>query len=514
VIASIAYRRLDEATRRRLHEILKHHPAYAPLWTNRPTNGPDEALNLLQSASIFPDDARSDPWTAYGRSPAHYVNFRVMAEEGNRIEPPLPGENVLNSYVGHVRRARDRRTSLEEKAIDLCWVLHLAGDIHQPLHAVARFSKALPEGDRGGNQVTVPNPRGNFTNLHAYWDDLLGSESDPAAIERLATELMAELPPMQFVEPLRKTGIDDWAEESAALALAAVYAGLDPNVTSVAELPAGYDERSRRVARLRIALAGYRLADQLQMIVDEQDLASDQLTQVSVINALMLGQFDGVMPIGELLTLGDFGLGTLDHLDGELIILDGQAFQVRGDLVVERVGRDRSTPFAVVTPFEADEAWPCPAAASLAELDTRLDERIGRPNQFVAVRIDTPVESIRLRSVPRQEAPYEPLEVVSRRQSVATRQNLRGSLMAVRSPRWAGDLTVPGYHWHFLSDDRKVGGHVLDCTIAEGPGRVRVDVCDSWDIRLPQSPEFNAAGLDVNLKKELLKVEGARGESR
>src|SRR5262249_17554347 len=89
-----------------------------------------------------------------------------------------------------------------------------------------------------------------------------------------------------------------------------------------------------------------------------------RITQVSVLNALMLGRYDGVMPIPELLSYGDFGLGTLDHLDGELIVLDGRAYQVRGDGVVVEVGSDRSTPFALVTPFEPDGSLPCPASAT------------------------------------------------------------------------------------------------------------------------------------------------------
>src|SRR5271166_3506858 len=123
------------------------------------------------NASVFPDDAHSEPWRRYGRSPAHYVNYRILADQGNRVEPPVRGENILNSYVAHLRQIQTPRTPVEDKALHLSWVFHQAGDIHQPLHAVARFSKALPEGDRGGNEVHIPNPRGQgerSNNLHAY----------------------------------------------------------------------------------------------------------------------------------------------------------------------------------------------------------------------------------------------------------------------------------------------------------------------------------------------------------
>jgi hypothetical protein len=95
-IASIACRQLDEPTRRKPAEILKRHPAYAE-WTTRDDGRVDQTLSLLWHASVLPDDARREPWTRYNRPRAHYVKFLVMAEEGNRIDPPLPGEDVINS---------------------------------------------------------------------------------------------------------------------------------------------------------------------------------------------------------------------------------------------------------------------------------------------------------------------------------------------------------------------------------------------------------------------------------
>src|SRR5262245_15307262 len=93
-----------------------------------------------------------------------------------------------------------------------------------------------------------------------------------------------------------------------------------------------------------------------------------RITQVSVLNEVTIGRYDGVMSIPELLQCGDFGLGTLTHLDGELIVLDGRAYQVRGDGTVVIVGPDRSTPFAIVTRFEPDGEFPCPQVGNLSDL--------------------------------------------------------------------------------------------------------------------------------------------------
>lgn len=271
VIASIAYRELDDATRQAVADLLHTHPAYADLWAKRPTNGPDERLNLFWNASIFPDEARRPPWDRFNRPKAHYVDYRIFADRGNTVEPPVEGEDVLNSYVAHLAAIRNARTPAADKALHLSWVFHQAGDIHQPLHAVARFSKTFPEpyGDKGGNEVIIPNPhargeRGN--NLHAYWDDLLGTNQDPTAIEELAGQLMSQHPRAAFAEELKKDNIARWAEESVAISLKTAYNNLDPNIKQFADRPVGYDADAKAVARRRATLAGYRLADELKRL--------------------------------------------------------------------------------------------------------------------------------------------------------------------------------------------------------------------------------------------------------
>jgi len=269
VIASIAYRQLDEPTKRRIGEMLRKHPAYVELWSNRETNGPDEVQNLFWNASVFPDDTRRSPWDKFSRPKAHYVNYRILADQGNKLEPPARGENILNSYVAHLKQIQDSRTPIETKALHLSWILHQAGDIHQPLHVVARFSKALPEGDRGGNGVTFPNPRaggGRESNLHAYWDDLLGTDSSPSAVDRLAEEIAKEFPAANFAKELGNRNIRDWAEESVEICLKTVYKNLDPDISQFFDLPIGYEADAQRVARRRVALAGYRLAEELKRL--------------------------------------------------------------------------------------------------------------------------------------------------------------------------------------------------------------------------------------------------------
>jgi acetolactate decarboxylase len=224
----------------------------------------------------------------------------------------------------------------------------------------------------------------------------------------------------------------------------------------------------------------------------------------------MIGRYDGVMPISELMQNGDFGVGTLDHLDGELILLDGKAYQIRGDGAVVAVHSDRSTPFAVVTRFQQDGELPCPLVASLANLDARLDVDLPQKNNFLAIRIDGRFASIKLRSVHRQEPPYRPLAEVARSQSEWSHEDVAGTLVGIRCPRWVGGLNVPGYHWHFLSDDHKVGGHVLDCNVRAG--KVRFEVCRDWLIKLDGSAEINGVDLGRDLSRDVRRVESSRDD--
>ena len=141
------------------------------------------------------------------------------------------------------------------KSFALCWLLHLVGDVHQPLHTAARFSRDLPDGDRGGNSVLLPARNGDKDTLHLYWDRPLGDSEDP----RTALALAAALPPP--VPALAR--IDDeatWIDEGFALARSAVYVPPVGPGAGPYTLDGAYAERARAVASLRVALAGARLA--------------------------------------------------------------------------------------------------------------------------------------------------------------------------------------------------------------------------------------------------------------
>lgn len=234
------------------------------------------------------------------------------------------------------------------------------------------------------------------------------------------------------------------------------------------------------------------------------------LHQVGVIDALLAGDYRGGASIGDIRRLGDLGLGTFDGLDGEMVLLDGVARQVASDGVARRVPDTLTTPFAQVVRFAPDMRCVLPAGADLKAVEARLDQVIGDDNCFAAARVDATFASLTARSVPRQTPPYRPLAEVAKSQSVFPFQNVRGTVIGLRCPAFARGLAVPGWHWHFLTDDRKRGGHVLALVLGSA-AHPEASVMRLRRLSLAL-PEAGLAGFDLtrDRARELKSVEGGR----
>ncbi len=211
----------------------------------------------------------------------------------------------------------------------------------------------------------------------------------------------------------------------------------------------------------------------------------DILYQVSTINALLAGGYDGSVSCGELTRRGDFGLGTFAALDGEMIVLDRIVYQVRHDGAVQTVGPAVLTPFANATFFEPDETFELRDIESLDRLQKEIDRRLVNRNMFYAIRIDGVFDALKVRSVPRQTKPYPRLAEAVKRQSVFDLQAVKGTLLGFWCPEFAQALNVPGFHLHFISEDRKRGGHALDCRLKEG--KVQLDLTAGFTLQLPET---------------------------
>lgn len=222
--------------------------------------------------------------------------------------------------------------------------------------------------------------------------------------------------------------------------------------------------------------------------------APQTLFQASTIGALTVGIFEGELTIGALRQRGDFGLGTFDALDGEMVVLDGEVFQVGTDGIPRLAADDATTPFAAVTRFAPDQIFDLAGPLSLAALREAIDARLPTRNVPVAVRVSGFLPVVQARSVPRQSQPYPPLAVAVAEQTVFDLTDVHGTMVGFRTPAYMAQLNAAGYHFHFLSDDRRAGGHILDVTA--GPVRVALQLLHDFRMQLPENAAFADADLD------------------
>ncbi|HWO84671.1 MAG TPA: acetolactate decarboxylase [Solirubrobacterales bacterium] len=213
------------------------------------------------------------------------------------------------------------------------------------------------------------------------------------------------------------------------------------------------------------------------------------LFQASTIGALLEGAFEGDLTFAELGEHGDLGLGTLNHLDGEMVALDGEFFRADVDGQLSPVVPEEGTPFAVVTRFEPSIEERLPEAElGHEELLSRLDALVPAGASSCAIRLDGRFDPVRARSVPRQEPPYRPLTEVVADQHVFELTDVEGTMVGFRFPTYVEGIEVAGYHLHFASADRRRGGHVLD---SRSRGlRARIDPSNDLHVELPPRVEL------------------------
>lgn len=229
------------------------------------------------------------------------------------------------------------------------------------------------------------------------------------------------------------------------------------------------------------------------------------LVQISTIDALMQGVFDGTTPLSALSGLGDFGIGTFNSLDGEMILLDGSFYQIKADGHVYRPDSTVKTPFVAVTYFSPEAKYKI-NASSYAALKVKIDSLMQTPNLFYAVRLHGTFKSVRTRSVPAQQKPYPLLVQVTATQPEFETQSVTGTLCGFYCPPFVAGINVVGFHLHFLSDDHSFGGHVLDFELQEGI--LSLDKINNFRLILPDEGEFLVSDLEGDLSRDMEKVEG------
>ena len=240
-----------------------------------------------------------------------------------------------------------------------------------------------------------------------------------------------------------------------------------------------------------------RTGNSLSQIVDRAlsasfDLDRHSLFQVSTSNALVQGVFRAAVTVADLKRHGDFGLGTFEGLDGELVMLDGECYRATAGGIVTSPSDGSGTPFAVVTRFRSDRERALSSAATIGDLTGHIDEWKPSENLFIAIRVEARFGSLVMRAACRA-APGEGLVEATSHQSEYRATDVTGTLVGFWAPRYARAVSVPGYHFHFLSSDGTLGGHVLDLTARDVDVAMHVE--SELHIAIPETAEFLEADL-------------------
>jgi acetolactate decarboxylase len=192
--------------------------------------------------------------------------------------------------------------------------------------------------------------------------------------------------------------------------------------------------------------------------------------QTGVLAALMEGVFEGDTTFADLKTHGDMGIGTFDGLDGEMAAVDGVFYRIRFDGAATPATDSDKTPFSTVARFSPDKKITIGPVDGFNALTALLDKELPTENIVYAVRIDGLFAHIKARSVPGYHRPYPKLAEIVKTQSHLPYENVEATLIGFRFPDYAKGVNVPGWHLHFLTKDRKRGGHVLDVKFEKATG--------------------------------------------
>jgi len=226
------------------------------------------------------------------------------------------------------------------------------------------------------------------------------------------------------------------------------------------------------------------------------------------VTALVEGLYRQSTTLEELKRWGDFGLGTFNDLDGEMLLLDGEVYRMRADGVVSRLPEkdlpEIRTPFACVTFFRADTHDDTPPQPDGSELFTFIESILPSPNMLFAIRVEGRFSRVRVRSVPRQHG-SRPLVDVAREQPEFEFRDITGSMAGFYTPPMMQGLSVSGLHLHFIDADRQRGGHLLDCRVETA--RCGVQHVPRLVTDLPVSLDFLTADLSRDVGADLDQAE-------
>lgn len=239
----------------------------------------------------------------------------------------------------------------------------------------------------------------------------------------------------------------------------------------------------------------------------------ESVNQVSLLQGLTFGDYNGSRSAEEVKSMGDIGIGTFDALNGELIMLDGVIYRAAGDGSVEAVDDSETIPFCDVTWFDSDESETITDIQDIASLKEVLDKKVNElgTNRFYFIRIDGKFKEMNVRSELAQTEPYKPLaKVLETDQTFFDYSDIDGTVVGLYCPDYMDRLNAVGWHFHFISDDREKGGHMLDLKFDSG--ELKWDYTDGFSMILPENEMFSDFDLTVDQSEDIRRVETGDGE--
>lgn len=306
--AAIAFMEIERAQPKlveKLDLLFMAHPDTSPFWVAAgDSRGKERAKRMFIEGARWADDTKG---TIHDRSTWHTARWPIVAENS----PPeakaaaearlgRPAGQALEALVMNYAMLASPETNAAERALALSWLLHLAGDIHQPLHVSDQFSKQFPAGNAAGTQEYVMDPVKNIPMpLHLLWDSNIYRSTELEDVEKFSKELLEMYPRSAFPQLKELEGPGDfakWARESYDIAVDFAYGygiktttdpekDLDPNeavkkmvayivhgvppLEEAPEIPAEYWEKLQDVIQKQITLAGYRIADLVLAAADQ-----------------------------------------------------------------------------------------------------------------------------------------------------------------------------------------------------------------------------------------------------
>lgn len=234
----------------------------------------------------------------------------------------------------------------------------------------------------------------------------------------------------------------------------------------------------------------------------------ETIYQVALLQSLTQGYYDGIIKVNELKEHGDIGIGTFEGVNGEMIVLDGTVYQALGDGTVQKAANDETVPFSNVTFFDKDGSLELSDIKDINALKEKLNAMVEEngKNLFYFVKMSGTFEKMNVRSELKQEKPYKTLDkALETDQREFNYDNIAGTVVALYCPDYMNGLNTPGWHFHFISDDKTKGGHLLDLKFDKATAEY--DATPEFDMCLTDNGDFQKMELSKDVSDAIKKVE-------